>query len=65
MATVTTQIACETLNLPPEMIVAEAPDTEERRIQEQQRLRGSHSSQEKLLEERQCNYGMNLIWDVL
>ena len=27
MATVTTQIACETLNLPPEMIVAEAPDT--------------------------------------
>lgn len=27
MATVTTQVACETLNLPPEMIVAEAPDT--------------------------------------
>lgn len=27
MATVTTQIACETLNLPPEMIVAESPDT--------------------------------------
>ncbi|WP_429103538.1 selenium-dependent xanthine dehydrogenase [Enterococcus faecalis] len=27
LATVTTQIACETLNLPPEMIVAEAPDT--------------------------------------
>lgn len=27
MATVTTQIACETLNLPPEMIVAETPDT--------------------------------------
>ncbi|MFY1067692.1 selenium-dependent xanthine dehydrogenase [Enterococcus sp. AD013-P3] len=27
MATVTTQIACETLNLPPEMIIAEAPDT--------------------------------------
>ncbi|MEI5989084.1 selenium-dependent molybdenum hydroxylase 1 [Enterococcus termitis] len=27
MATVTTQVACETLNLPPEMIIAEAPDT--------------------------------------
>lgn len=27
MATVTTQIACETLNLPPEMIIAESPDT--------------------------------------
>lgn len=27
MATVTTQIACETLDLPPEMIIAEAPDT--------------------------------------
>ncbi len=27
MATVTTQIACETLNLPPELIIAEAPDT--------------------------------------
>lgn len=38
MATVTTQIACETLNLPPEMIVAEALIREERRIQEQQRF---------------------------
>ena len=65
MATVTTQIACETLNLPPEMIVAEALIREEHRIQERQRLRGSHSSQEKQLEERQCNYGMSLIWDVL
>lgn len=27
MATVTTQVACETLNLPPKMIIAEAPDT--------------------------------------
>lgn len=27
MATVTTQVACETLNLPPELIIAEAPDT--------------------------------------
>lgn len=27
MATVTTQVACETLDLPPEMIIAEAPDT--------------------------------------
>lgn len=27
MATVSTQVACETLDLPPEMIVAEAPDT--------------------------------------
>jgi CO/xanthine dehydrogenase Mo-binding subunit len=27
LATVTTQMACETLNLPPRMIVAEAPDT--------------------------------------
>ncbi|MCI1904637.1 MAG: selenium-dependent xanthine dehydrogenase [Enterococcaceae bacterium] len=27
MATVTTQVACETLNVPPEMIVAEHPDT--------------------------------------